>query len=254
VTFKILVTLITRYPGIRRLLRDCESLKKASQTDPSFKKLWKPKYDCVTNEDWVFHRDFVVFCLSDLDNDSLNDLTKLVETDPPSQLGRVECEEGTMNKVPIETLLGVSRSVAITSLPNTSHIHKRLGPDFGFPRLCAIRYLAGILELPKFWEMGSTEPKRVSAVFSELCTTILLLIVDTGESADQPSFTSSPSMTAAREAADILSRATFRALLNMSSPLSYPDSLREIVDILLQFVLITFRVFLTDSCSASGRT
>ncbi|KAF7361185.1 hypothetical protein MSAN_01150400 [Mycena sanguinolenta] len=218
VTFKILVALITRYPGFRRMLWDCESLKKASRTDSSFKKLWKPKHDFLASEDWVFHRNFVVFCLSDLDNGSENDLSKLVETGPPSGLGRVGCDDGTMNKVPIETLLGVSR----------------LGPDFDFPRICAIRYLAGILELPTFWENGSTEPGRVSAIFSELCRTIIDLLNDTGRHADQTSFTSSLSMTAAREAVDILSYATFKALLNIRHPLSYPASLVEIVDILSQ--------------------
>ncbi|KAJ6452300.1 hypothetical protein C8R45DRAFT_86482 [Mycena sanguinolenta] len=110
VTFKILVTLITRYPGFRRALRDCKSLKKASRTDPSFKKLWKPRYDFAATEDWVFHRNFVAFCLSDLDNDSENDLSNLVETERPSHLGRVKCERGTLNKVPIEILIGVSRT------------------------------------------------------------------------------------------------------------------------------------------------
>ncbi|KAF7346293.1 hypothetical protein MSAN_01856600 [Mycena sanguinolenta] len=216
VTFKILVTLITRYPGVRRALRDCESLKKASLSDPSFKNLWKPKYDFAASEDWIFHRNFVVFCLSDLHNDSQNDLSDLVEVERPSQLGRVKCEKGTLNKVLIETLLGVSR----------------LGPDFDFPRICAIRYLAGILELPRFW--GSTEPDCFSAIFSGLCRTILDLLNDTGRHVGQTSFTSSPSMAAAREAVDILLRATFKALLNIRNPLSYPDLLVEIIDMLLQ--------------------
>ncbi|KAJ6510330.1 hypothetical protein C8R45DRAFT_963762 [Mycena sanguinolenta] len=218
VTFKILVALITRYPGLRRALRDCKHLKKASQTDPSFKKLWKPRYDFDAGEDWEFHRNFVAFCLSDLDHDSKNVLIKLVETGPPSQLGRVEFEQGTLNPVPIEILVGVSRS----------------GPDFDFPRISAIRYLAGILELPMFWDKGSTELDRVSAIFSELCRTIHQLLDDTKIDVNQTSFASSPSMAAACEAVDILCRATFKALLNIRNPLPYPDLLWQIIDMFLQ--------------------
>ncbi|KAJ7485576.1 hypothetical protein FB451DRAFT_1363458, partial [Mycena latifolia] len=71
VTFKMLVAIIPRYPGIR---------------------------DCGT--EWIFYRDFAVFCITDS-----GPLTVLVEGKLPSKLGRLELVGGNLSTVPTEALL-----------------------------------------------------------------------------------------------------------------------------------------------------
>ncbi|KAJ7675990.1 hypothetical protein DFH06DRAFT_1318133 [Mycena polygramma] len=167
-TFKMLVVVITRYPGIRHLFRTHEDLKSASVTDPHLGSLWKRDQWC--DEDWQFHRDFAVFCISD------SDVTKLVEAEPPSKLSRLPTLEGNDNLVPIVTLIVNGQFSE--------------GSEFRFFRLSAVLYLAGILELPGFWghliPPSDSEPviesKRRSffEVICKLCRTVLVLIEDTG--------------------------------------------------------------------------
>ncbi|KAJ7690604.1 hypothetical protein B0H14DRAFT_849623 [Mycena olivaceomarginata] len=54
-TFKVLVTVITRYPGIRNMFRIHKDSKKASAKDLSLKSLWnRPDQSC--GEEWNFYR------------------------------------------------------------------------------------------------------------------------------------------------------------------------------------------------------
>ena len=101
VTFKMLVAIITRYPGIRRLFyhpKDC------GQVLSTFKEDWiRAHHNC--GEGWNFYMNYTLHCLSD------SELTALVEKELPSQLGRLELPEDDWNKVPIEELLSFCRSV-----------------------------------------------------------------------------------------------------------------------------------------------
>jgi hypothetical protein len=92
-------------------------------------------------------------------------------------------------------------------------------PEFNYTKLSAIRYLAGILELPAFWEKGINVQKRFSDILTVLCHTIFNPIQDTGKSeadvdvdlnGDSP-----PWMSALRDATDNLASATFDGLLRL---------------------------------------
>ncbi|KAJ7771514.1 hypothetical protein B0H16DRAFT_1513779 [Mycena metata] len=221
ITFQILVAMITRYPGIRCTLRADKDLKKVSATDPSLSSVWKRPYQSGGAE-WSFYRDFAVFCISD----NAFEFTQLLEAEPPGDLSRLTLEH-LSEKVLIEKLLG----------------HARDGPEFHPSRLCAIRYLEGILELPSFWGRFPPEPcaerdrQRFLDVLSEFCSTILQLLEDTGGDAADMSVNSSPSMNAGRMAVEVLSCSVLNGLLRLRDlnnlPLRRPTSLPQIVSTLL---------------------
>ncbi|KAJ6559901.1 hypothetical protein B0H19DRAFT_106873 [Mycena capillaripes] len=161
-----------------------------------------------------------------------------MEAEKPSGLGRVEFEHGTMNKAPIEILLGWCRD-AISQ------------PGFDSSRICAIRYLGGILVLPIFWQNRAPDEARFFAVLSDVCHTVFQLISDTGEevadtSVDTPSASvdMSPETSAAREAVDILCTATLNGLLflNKTKPFPRPwlDALPDIPSRLSSVAMKTY--------------
>ncbi|KAF8803961.1 hypothetical protein BYT27DRAFT_6703919 [Phlegmacium glaucopus] len=103
VAFKMLVAVITRYPGIRRLFYHP---KDSGQALSTFKEHWtRAHQDC--GDRWNFYRDYSLYCLSD------SELTALVEKKLPSELGRLELQvvEDDWNKIPIEKLLSFCWSV-----------------------------------------------------------------------------------------------------------------------------------------------
>ncbi|KAJ7809547.1 hypothetical protein B0H14DRAFT_1498044 [Mycena olivaceomarginata] len=225
--FKILATVITRYPGVRRRLQTHKDLKKASVRDPSLTSLWnRPDQSC--GDEWNFDREFAIFCISD------SSLTKLLEAEPPAMLSRVDLG-GTLNKVPIEDLMG----------------HSKAGPDFQPFRICAIRYLGGLLELPGFWRRcppptgSAPERKRFSEVLCTLCDTILLLLEDTKGVA------SSYSLRSGRMAVDLLSCAMLKGIIrlhNLDNLPPCPDKLPEIVSILRNDIEGNFPRAFEPSC------
>ncbi|KAF7333034.1 hypothetical protein MVEN_02409800 [Mycena venus] len=221
ITFQILVAMITQYPGIRRVLRADKDLRKASATDPSLSSVWKRPYQSG-GAAWTFYREFAVFCISD----NAFEFTQLLEAEPPGGLSCLTLEH-LSEKVLIESLLG----------------HARDGPEFHLSRLCAIRYLAGILELPGFWGRFPSKSgvkrdrKRFLDVLSELCNTILQLLEDTGGDATDMSVDSSPSMDAGRMAVEVLSCSVLNGLLRLHNlnnlPRRRPSSLGQIVSTLM---------------------
>jgi len=94
---------------------------------------------------------------------------------------------------------------------------------FNTEKLCAIRYLAGILELPKIWRLKSEERidigKRLLDFLSALCETTFQLIRDTETSgsgdSEEPEDDSSPLWTSARSAVDNLAFATLGGFLQL---------------------------------------
>ena len=84
-------------------------------------------------------------------------------------------------------------------------------------KICAIRYLAGVLELPKSWrlktEEGADTGKWLFGFLSRLCDAILHLIQDTDPNGgeDEPS----PCFTSACDAIDILACATFTGFIRL---------------------------------------
>ncbi|KAJ7797764.1 hypothetical protein B0H14DRAFT_49900 [Mycena olivaceomarginata] len=177
------------------MFRIHEDSKKASAKDLSLKSLWnRPDQSC--GEEWNFYRGFAIYCVSGTAS------AKLIEAEPPSTLSRVDLD-GTLNKVPIEELLG----------------HAKDGPHFEHPRLCAIRYLAGILELPRFWRhfppRNSPKCERASDVLSALCDTVDLLLDDTTDTGAPVGIDSSPPMLAGQMAVDLLACSMLTGLLRL---------------------------------------
>ena len=105
ITFKVLVTVITRYVGIRRLFLRPKGSKQPSMSSPcDFEALWnRPHQKC--DEEWMFYRDFALYCLTD------GPLTELVESECPSELGYLKPLEDNWNKDRIESLLSFCGSV-----------------------------------------------------------------------------------------------------------------------------------------------
>ncbi|KAF7344023.1 Ubiquitin fusion degradation protein I [Mycena venus] len=204
VTFCTLISIITRYPGLRRRFSDHKDLQKdEKQSEKHFSdNLWKRELQSCS-EEWHFYRDFAAYCITE------SPLAKLVEAERPSELGRVESEAGTINKVPIEELLGYCRDGTAET-----------GVDF--PRICAIRYLGGILLLPTFWEKRGSHNGRFFDVLRLLCITVFQLIHDTGVEADDTSVDMSHEMCATREAVDILCTATLNGLLLLNRTKQLP--------------------------------
>ncbi|KAJ7467202.1 hypothetical protein FB451DRAFT_1561079 [Mycena latifolia] len=188
VTFKMLVAIIPRYPGLRVLFYDHKDFRDASLSHPEH--LWKRDQDC--GREWTFYRDFVVFCISE------GPLTVLVEGRLPSELGRLELMDGSLNKVPAESLLAY-------------------WPEFDPPRLCAIRYLAGILELRSFWLQGKDNPTRLYDILSEICETTLQLIQDTEIDVAHENYSLIPWLSAACHALDVLACTALDGLLLLDS-------------------------------------
>ncbi|KAJ7467209.1 hypothetical protein FB451DRAFT_1260509 [Mycena latifolia] len=184
VTFKMLVAIIPRYPGIRALFHDHKDFRNAPLSH-----LWKRDQDC--GKEWIFYRDLVIFCISE------GPLTFLVEGTLPSKLGRLELVAGNLNKVPVEALLA----------------HCRSGPEFDPPRLCAIRYLSGILEVRSFWLQGKDDPTRFYDVLCDIYETILQLIQDTEMDVADGDSPLIPWLTAARDALDLFACAALEGLL-----------------------------------------
>jgi len=115
-------------------------------------------------------------------------------------------------------------------------------------KLCAIRYLAGVLELPKFWSLkteGADTGKRLFDFLSRLCKGILRLIQDTEPNGaeDEPS----PHLTSARDAVDTLACATFSGFIWLHEDGEelppYPSQLLNLVSLLTRCVFSTSKSF-----------
>lgn len=250
ITFKILVAVITRYPGIRCLFHNLKSSEKASPPPDAshFQDLWNRPEPC--GEEWTFYRDFAIYCLGDS-----GPPTKLVESELPSKFGQLNSLENNLNKDPIENLLSFCRSATERDSDGLKYSRDACSPDseFDHEKLCAIRYLASILELPKFWrpqiddKEGINIEKRFFDFLSCLCQTIIQLIRDTEPSSgDDSEVDSSPLWTSARNAVDILAFATFGGFLQLhrldEKLPSCPSQLTTIVSLLKRCV-----VFLAES-------
>jgi len=61
--------------------------------------MWARPHQPECGEEWSFYRDFAVYCLSE------GDLTRLVESELPSEIGQLNPLENNLNRVPVEILL-----------------------------------------------------------------------------------------------------------------------------------------------------
>ncbi|KAJ7104898.1 hypothetical protein C8R44DRAFT_746155 [Mycena epipterygia] len=169
-TFKSLVALTTRYPGLRRIF-----LKNTGAPTDDVAVLWDRPGD-VCGLHWQFHRDFAAACMADLD------ISSMVEDIPIQSLGSI-LDQCTGLSI-IERLLVASDCEG----------------SLAFSRFIAIRYLAGILDLPSFWLQSGMIHR---AVVQKLLARATLLLKDLGVDSE-PSDESSPGVVSDIEGVDIL--------------------------------------------------
>ncbi|KIJ54295.1 hypothetical protein M422DRAFT_25219 [Sphaerobolus stellatus SS14] len=119
--FRNIVRLCTWYPQVRPLLRASESKHVSSN---EILKTWMRK-DGEVDEQWEFYSLLAAFCISN------NDTSELVEGCKPAELGKVSYQGSCL----VERLIQISDDPTV---PATC-------------RMIAVRYIAGILHLPRFW-------------------------------------------------------------------------------------------------------
>ena len=127
----------------------------------------------------------------------------LMESKLPSNLSQLNMLEDNLHKDPVESLLLFCGSVTeldwiyFLCLPDSCSQSSMLN----FEKVCAICYLAGILELPKFWRLKAKEGidigKQLFGFFSLLYDNIFQLIQDMMPSGVDDSEDESPHWTSA---------------------------------------------------------
>ncbi|KAF8525511.1 hypothetical protein BU17DRAFT_83721 [Hysterangium stoloniferum] len=121
--FKDIVRVVTCYPGLRRVFcRDSSPMV----IEPEV--LWRREDEEIMDNEWKLFRQLAASCIAEKDLD----VTKIVEEVRPDDLGGFfDHSEGI-----VERLVMIA-----TDTINTKNV----------PRIIAIRYLGGILQLPPFW-------------------------------------------------------------------------------------------------------
>ncbi|KAJ6572088.1 hypothetical protein B0H19DRAFT_1231662 [Mycena capillaripes] len=141
-TFKSLVMLTTRYPGVRRLF---VKSRKVNNSEEDISALWDRPHEASSAE-WDLYRNFAAACLAD------GDVCSIVEESEPNSSVQVlaPAQEGETVEGPARLIsptgagerLGVVELLLVAAdCPGTSNFSSRI----------SIRYLGGILELSSFW-------------------------------------------------------------------------------------------------------
>ncbi|KAJ7499915.1 hypothetical protein FB451DRAFT_47485 [Mycena latifolia] len=123
--FRSLITLTTKYPGLRHLFVECRYVRGIEITEDTISALWDRSRDSC-GQDWDFLRKFAAACIADVD------ISGILEEDPKTSTW-IDGRRGGLSVV--ERLLVAADS----------------GGRSNFSTFLAIRYLGGILELPSFW-------------------------------------------------------------------------------------------------------
>ncbi|KAJ7824643.1 hypothetical protein B0H13DRAFT_2290937 [Mycena leptocephala] len=146
--FRDIVDLVTVFPGLRVHFLRAKCMESTTSMD-TISALWDHP-TAAPDEEWTFWKTFAATCLSN------TTISAILETSSISKL--TSCEEGWLSVV--EKLL-------VEYQCSNSNICGAL----------AIRYLAGILNLPGFWlEMGSVH----SDVARKLCFEMTRILNDVG--------------------------------------------------------------------------
>ncbi|KAJ7115337.1 hypothetical protein C8R44DRAFT_739924 [Mycena epipterygia] len=144
-TFKTLVALITRYPGLWRLFRNSKHIQPVENSEVAISCLWDRAGDPCSSQ-WGFYRDFASGCVAD------NDISSIVGNYPMSDFSG-----GQGGLTVIERLLIAADS----------------------------QYLGGILELPSFWiQTGSIYEAVIKKLFSTLAVLLKDIGVDSMDVSD----------------------------------------------------------------------
>ncbi|KAF7351987.1 hypothetical protein MVEN_01160900 [Mycena venus] len=126
--FEKIVTLTTRFPGLRFVFLRSKWMQGVPTLKDSIAALWDHP-DGPLDPEWSFWRTFAATCLSE------TSIAVMLEETPVSQLATCLKDNGGLSL--IERLL-IAHGC-------------ETGADFTFSNALCIRYLGGILELPGFW-------------------------------------------------------------------------------------------------------
>ncbi|KAJ7217426.1 ras family-domain-containing protein [Mycena rebaudengoi] len=150
--FERIVTLTTRFPGLRFIFLRSKCIQDVPVLVDSISALWD-RSDDPTDPYWSFWRTFTATCLAE------TSIAVMLEETPVSQLATYPEDSGSLSL--IERLLVAHRC--------------ETDADSAIPSALCIRYLAGMLELPGFWmNMGSVH----SDVTRKLCVEMVLVLRD----------------------------------------------------------------------------
>ncbi|KAJ7838047.1 hypothetical protein B0H13DRAFT_2420074 [Mycena leptocephala] len=158
-TFKCIVTIATRYHGTRRLFLKSKYLSRARNMEALISAVWARADDTAQPYEWDYYCQLAAVCLSE------QHISPILGNISPRCLGSIDTKSGDLSV--IERLLVASESSA-TSISDA----------------LARRYLAGVLELPAFWqESGAIH----IAVFTKILDHIICVLNDLGVDSDEDS-------------------------------------------------------------------
>ncbi|KAJ7679359.1 hypothetical protein DFH06DRAFT_509201 [Mycena polygramma] len=165
--FKGIMTLITRYSGLRRVFLASQKLGAAEISGDSIAALWKrpDSEDAGQSQDFTFFLEYASACITD------KDVAPMMEENPPHVLWSVE-----------DGLSVVERLLVASDCEGSSN----------FSSAVSIRYLAGILECPLFWaQFGPMFEAILKKIFARTVAILKDLGIDC-EDFDAPKVTSDP--------------------------------------------------------------
>ncbi|KAJ6566210.1 hypothetical protein B0H19DRAFT_1257476 [Mycena capillaripes] len=152
--FKSITALVTRFPGLRRVFCDSDNFP-TNLTRREKIAAWWDRVDNNATSEWDFHRQLAAACVSD------QDIAPMIETCPVHILTSTRTDDDGLCL--IEQLL--VRLISIRSQPHE------------LPRAICIRYLGGVLELPRFWDASGGPSDNV---IKKLCLALILILKDVG--------------------------------------------------------------------------
>ena len=184
--------LVTQYPGIRRLLICCEHVQAKGTSYDDISTLWDVSSDKNQEDpEWVYYCQLAAFCVSD------NTVALSVETANPTKLAVALDDEGGIIGQLLRLLNAEINRFCNLDADNL-RTHSKLLSHI------AVRYLAGIIECPTFWDRQNYT--RHKGLGMQLLKTASILLGDIGLDASHTGTTASVPLWEA-EGIDILSDA-----------------------------------------------
>ncbi|KAF7345420.1 hypothetical protein MVEN_01560000 [Mycena venus] len=153
--FRCIVTIVTRYHGTRALFLKSKHLR-AGNTEAVISATWA-RSDDMQPCDWDFHCKLAAVCLSE------KEISTILGNISAGQLGFIDIESGQLSVIE-HLLIELDRRMNSTS------------------EVLARRYLAGILDLPTFWQQsGPIHARAFSKILDYVVCLLNDLELDSGE-------------------------------------------------------------------------
>ncbi|KAJ7190179.1 hypothetical protein GGX14DRAFT_606401 [Mycena pura] len=157
VSFRSLVSITSRYPGIRKLFLECKHVSCAQNTEDDISTWWdRPGEAC--SPEWHFYRKFAAAYITDTDASSL------------------------LEDIELHMLVSVSDGPGLSTVERLLVVaDSNLESKYTSP--IAVRYLGGILQLPSFWDQSGA---IFESVIQKLCARAVLLLEDLAIDSPEP--------------------------------------------------------------------